>query len=106
MKTLLNTDFLVEKLKILNPEKIFLFGSAAKGNMGPDSDIDVLIIKKTKKKPADRVKEVLDLVWGHVPQIEPQILTPDEYQKAIADNRFFIIREVLHFGKLIYEKKS
>jgi predicted nucleotidyltransferase len=28
------------------PEKIILFGSAARGDIGPDSDADFLIIKK------------------------------------------------------------
>jgi uncharacterized protein len=27
------------------PEKIVLFGSAARGTMGPDSDLDLLVIK-------------------------------------------------------------
>jgi predicted nucleotidyltransferase len=28
------------------PEKIILFGSAARGEMGPDSDVDLLVIKQ------------------------------------------------------------
>ena len=32
--------------KIANPEQIILFGSAARGTMGPDSDLDILIVKK------------------------------------------------------------
>lgn len=28
----------------MNPIRILIFGSAAKGNMGPNSDIDVLIV--------------------------------------------------------------
>ena len=27
------------------PERIILFGSAARGSMGPDSDLDLLVIK-------------------------------------------------------------
>ena len=30
------------------PEKIVLFGSAARGEMGPDSDYDLLVIKRGK----------------------------------------------------------
>jgi len=101
---MIDTNFLVEKLKPLNPEKIILFGSFAKGRERPESDIDLLIIKRTKKKPADRVAEVLRFIWGHVPNIEPQVLTPEEFSKAVAENRFFITEEVLKYGKTIYEK--
>jgi len=102
----INTASLVKKLRPLKPEKIILFGSFAKGKAGPDSDIDVLIIKRTRKKPADRVAEVLPLVWGNIPHVEPQVMTPDEFSKGIAENRFFITREILQHGKTIYEKES
>lgn len=101
-----NPVFLVNKLKSLNPQKIILFGSYAKGNIRPESDVDVLIIKQTKKKPAERVAEALNLVWGNVPHIEPQVLTPEELDQAIAENRFFITQEVLKHGKTIYEKED
>lgn len=99
-----DTRFIIEKLKPLDPEKIILFGSYAQGTPRPESDIDVLIIKKTKKSPAERVGEVLKLVWGNIPHIEPQVLTPGEFQEAIEENRFFITQEVLKHGKIIYEK--
>ena len=31
-------------VEVANPEKIILFGSAAKGGMGPNSDLDLLVI--------------------------------------------------------------
>ena len=99
-----NPQDIVQKLKPLQPDKIILFGSYAKGQNKPESDIDVLIIQETNKKPGERVTEALKLVWGNVPHIEPQVLTPQEWQRAIAENRFFITEEVLPFGKVIYEK--
>lgn len=95
----------VEKLMSLKPEKIILFGSYVKGTPNPNSDLDLLIIKKTKKKPTQRIQEALRLVWGSIPHIEPQIITPEELQEAIDKNRFFITQEVLKYGKVIYEKK-
>ena len=32
-------------VEVAAPEKIILFGSAARGEMGPDSDVDRLVIK-------------------------------------------------------------
>lgn len=99
-----DTQSLVDKLRPLNPEKIILFGSYAQGKPRLDSDVDILIIQKTQKKPADRVAEVLKQVWGSVPHIEPQVLTPEEFNQALAENRYFLTQEILRFGKVIYEK--
>ena len=104
LRQMINTTSLVKKLKPLNPEKIIIFGSYAKNKATSDSDIDLLIIKQTKKKPTDRIAEVLPLIWGHIPHIEPQIFTPDEFSRAISQNRIFITEEVLKYGKTIYEK--
>ena len=101
---MIDTIALIKKIKPLDPEKIILFGSVAKGLMTPESDIDILIIQETKKKPVDRVAEALRLVWGHIPHIEPQVFTPEEFSQAITENRFFITQEVLKYGKIIYEK--
>lgn len=32
-------------VEAVHPEKVILFGSAAKGTMGPDSDLDLLVVK-------------------------------------------------------------
>lgn len=103
---LVNTAYLVKRLKPLEPEKIILFGSFARGNANPNSDVDLLIIKRTKKRPADRIAEVLPLVWGNIPHIEPQVMTPAEFNRSIAENRFFITQEVLKHGRTIYEKHN
>lgn len=33
-------------LTVCQPDKIILFGSAARGDMGPDSDIDLLVVDR------------------------------------------------------------
>lgn len=34
-------------LSVVKSRRIILFGSAARGNMGPDSDLDILNVKST-----------------------------------------------------------
>lgn len=103
---MIDTKALIEKLRPLKPEKVILFGSYAKGRPKPTSDVDLLIIRKTDKKPAERIAEALNLVWGSVPHIELQVLTPEEFSRAVLENKYFITQEVLKHGKVIYEKKS
>src|SRR5512136_346350 len=39
-------DIVRRIVEVADPEKIILFGSAARGTMGPNSDLDLLVIKK------------------------------------------------------------
>ena len=39
-------DIINRIVETVRPEKIILFGSAARGEMGPHSDVDLLIIRK------------------------------------------------------------
>ena len=39
-------DIIRRIVEVAQPEKIILFGSAARGRMGPHSDVDLLIIKE------------------------------------------------------------
>ena len=51
-RILLDTNVLTNLIKrivpVARPEKIILFGSAARGEMGPNSDVDLLVIKGGK----------------------------------------------------------
>ena len=39
-------DEVVQRIvAVADPEKIILFGSAARGELGPDSDLDLLVVK-------------------------------------------------------------
>ena len=38
-------DIIRRIVEVAHPEKILLFGSAARGEMGPNSDVDLLVIK-------------------------------------------------------------
>jgi predicted nucleotidyltransferase len=43
-------EVIIEELKAYNPEKIILFGSSARGEEDEHSDIDLVIIKKTRDR--------------------------------------------------------
>ena len=59
--------FLAEIIKKLKkdykPLKIILFGSHAYGNPKDDSDLDLLILKNTKRRPVDRFVNVKRIIY-------------------------------------------
>jgi len=64
-------------------EKILLFGSAARGKLSKDSDLDFLIIKGDKKDPYDRMVEVYRLVEKDI-AADFIIYTPQELAERLS----------------------
>lgn len=86
-----------------SPQKIILFGSYAWSKPTKHSDIDLFIVKNTRKKPRERFSEVQEILYGlheSVP-VEPLVLTPKELRKRIALGDPFVER-ILSKGKVLY----
>lgn len=86
-----------------HPKKIILFGSYAYGNPDKESDIDLLVIKKTYLPFYKRLAEVRKIVstvrQGHA--FEPLVLTPEELSKRIAKKDQFF-EEIISKGNVMY----
>lgn len=85
------------------PQKVILFGSHVYGSPGPDSDIDLLIIKETLDRFIDRwvtVKRILTGIHRSIP-VEPLVLTPAEIENRLAMGDQFIA-EILEKGEVLY----
>ena len=85
------------------PKKVILFGSYAYGEPTEDSDVDLLIIKNTEKRPIERWLEVKKLLRGRGPlvAVSPLVYTEKELASRIAMKDFFI-EEILERGELLY----
>jgi len=95
---------IVERIvKFYSPEAIILFGSAVKGEIHPNSDIDLMVIKKTSKKPIWRRVEARKIAKAEVP-IDIIVLTPEEFIK-LKQSRSPFLMEIIDSGKILYEKE-
>lgn len=84
------------------PERIILFGSLASGTVGPWSDLDLAIIKRTDKRFLDRLSEVGHLVHSRI-ATDIVVYTPQEFTLMAHDN-YFIRDEIIEKGKILYDK--
>jgi predicted nucleotidyltransferase len=92
------TQQIIEKYK---PEKIVLFGSAARGKQDLDSDVDLLIIKKqTPLYGADRIRELSRIIERNLP-LDLLIYRPEEFEKRVQMGDPFL-KSVLKEGKVLY----
>ena len=82
------------------PEKVYLFGSFAWGEPTEDSDVDILIIKRTEKDRIKRQLEVRRLIKGKLP-VDILVYTPKEVEERL-EMRDFFIEDIVSKGKLLY----
>ena len=96
---------IAEKIrKNYDPEKIILFGSFAYGKATRDSDIDMLIVKRTRKKSMDRwftLKKLCQDPDRGIP-FSPLVFTAKEldHRLSLADQ---FIKEILQKGQVLYK---
>lgn len=90
-------------IKGYEPKKVILFGSYAHGEPTEDSDIDLLIIKNTDKRPIDRWVEVKRLLRdkSRTLPVSPLVYTEKEIEERMALKDFFI-EEILGKGEVLY----
>ncbi|MDI6591465.1 MAG: nucleotidyltransferase domain-containing protein [Patescibacteria group bacterium] len=104
MKKLKQFKQIIKNLKPYHPEKIILFGSYAWGKPSKNSDIDILIIKKTKKDYYKRIPEARSYLHNIDQAFDILVMTPKEITKRLGLEDFFI-ENIIKKGKVLYEAK-
>ena len=88
-----------------NPDKIILFGSYASGNQSEDSDLDLLVIKRSDLPRPQRALQVRKMLLGMMIPMDLIVYTPDEIALS-KDNKYSFVHEILNTGKVIYERAT
>ena len=87
-------------VKVTKPEKIILFGSAARGEMGPDSDLDILLVTACdhRRNTARMIRREL---FGIGVSIDIVVAKPEDRDRY-EDSLGLIYRPALREGKVLY----
>lgn len=93
---------IIGKLDKSKIDRIILFGSMATGRINMASDIDLIIIKDTKKRFLDRLDDIYTAV---LPSVDVDILvyTPKEVKDMQGWSVF--LKKALGEGRVLYEAK-
>jgi predicted nucleotidyltransferase len=96
-------DEIVRRIvEVAAPEKIILFGSAARGEMGPNSDVDLLVVKSGVHRR--RLSQAIYMSLLGVGQaVDVVVVTPEDIERF--KNSFaLVIEPALREGKVIYAR--
>ena len=100
-----NQEILAEVIRrvveVANPEKIILFGSAARGDMTCNSDLDLLIIKEGGD-PLDLMGQIYMRLHGVGAAVDAIVVAPEDVER-FKNSHALVIKPALLEGKVIYE---
>ncbi|MGO9463402.1 MAG: nucleotidyltransferase domain-containing protein [Isosphaeraceae bacterium] len=83
------------------PNQIILFGSAARGEMGPDSDLDLLVIKGGKFNKSRLTTAIYRHLRGSDAAVDVVVVTPEEVERY-GNSPYLVIYPALRQGKIVY----
>lgn len=95
---------IISALKEYDPERIILFGSAARGDADEYSDLDIVVVKETDQRFLDRLGTVYELVAPDF-ALDVLVYTPAEFAEMQAEENPFI-EEVLREGVVVYNDRA
>lgn len=99
-------DYIVEKIvQQIQPEKIILFGSYARGDFERDSDLDLFIIKDGKESSRIMRRKVDALLWGRRFPVDLVVRKPKEVEWNFRAKNPFYLYHIFKDGKVLYEKE-
>lgn len=88
-------------VQVAVPERIILFGSAARGEIGPHSDLDLLVIKSGEFNYGRLVGDIYVNLHGIGQAVDVIVVTPEDVERY-RDVPYLVIASALREGREVY----
>jgi predicted nucleotidyltransferase len=86
-----------------HPERIYLFGSYAKGTMNRNSDLDFIVVKQTDLPRHLRGSNMASALAGFAIEIDLLWVTPEELELG-CKNSYSLLSNVMPTALLLYSR--
>jgi predicted nucleotidyltransferase len=87
----------------VQPDKIILFGSHARGDYRGKSDYDICVIKAGVQHRRKLAQQIYRLLYGVGVAVDVIVETPESFEE-LKNNPFLVYSEVAKDGKVLYER--
>jgi len=92
-------------LAISAPEQIILFGSYARGEPGPDSDLDLLVVESSVEAPRRESVRLRRALRGLLVPIDVVVATPQQIKRH-RDTIGLIYGPAVREGRVLYDRAA
>ena len=93
-------DIIRRVVEVAQPERIILFGSAARGDMTRNSDVDLLIIKEGGD--VNLRARIYEKMYGVRVAVDAILVSPTDVERY-KDSHALVIKPALQEGRVVYE---
>ena len=94
-------DLIIQRIvEVAKPEKIILFGSAARGSMGANSDVDLLVVKAGVNR-LDLMGEIYRNLHGVGEPVDIIVATPEDVERY-RNSHSLVFAPALKEGRVVY----
>lgn len=95
-------DDLVRRIvEVVHPLRIILFGSAARGEMRPESDLDVMVVMPDGTHRRHTAQQLYPHLVGMGIAVDILVATPSDIEQY-GNTIGMVYRRVVHEGKQLY----
>jgi predicted nucleotidyltransferase len=99
-------DEIVRRIvQVIHPEKVILFGSRARGEARPESDVDLLVIAKSEQPRYRRSAPLYGALSDILIPMDILVYSPEEVQEWSGVRQAFVTTAVRE-GKVLYEDQG
>jgi len=88
-------------VEVAQPERIILFGSAARGEMGPNSDVDLLVVKGGEFDQGGLTEDIYENLYGVGQAVDVLVVTPEQVERH-RNTHWLVIAPALREGREVY----
>ena len=100
-------NYVVEKIvREIQPEKIILYGSYARGDFHKDSDLDLFIIKDGEESNKIFRRQVDRLFRGRLFSLDVRVRKPLEVEWNFQAQNPFYLYHIFKDGKVLYDREN
>lgn len=92
---------IVERLKAVNPKKMYLFGSQVTGTADEESDIDLLLVKSTVESKINEMNDARKLLRGLGKSFDVIVTSQEEFD-FYSNQVNSVHHSAANYGKVIY----
>lgn len=93
-------------IEYIAPDKIILFGSAARNDVKEPHDIDIYVIKEGLQDVREVERLIDELFAGRFFALDVIVRTPEQVEVSLRGRNSFLSQQILAKGRILYDKQQ